>query len=257
MNLYDFLADPAGQAPAAGRQTGAYLAVVTNNRDPEELGRVKLRFPCWGDDHESPWARIATPMAGKEFGLFCLPEVDDEVLVVFANGDPRFPFVLGALWNGASKPPEVNADGKNHKRVLASRSGQALVFDDEPGHETLALRTKNGRAVELSDEPGRETIEIRAKGGQVVRLSDVNKVRKIEIGDADSGNLVEIDLTKNRVTVAAGKDLRLLAHNGTVSIQARNVSIESLAKIEIEAGSQLDIGAAGPVKVRGATVDIN
>jgi uncharacterized protein involved in type VI secretion and phage assembly len=257
MNLYDLLADPAGQAPAVGRQPGAYLAVVTNNKDPEKLGRVKLKFPCWGDDHESPWARIATPMAGKEFGLFCLPEVNDEVLVVFANGDPRFPFVLGALWNGAKKPPEVNADGKNHKRVLKSRSGQALAFDDEPGHEALALRTKNGLAVELRDVQGQETIEIRAKGGQVVRLSDVDKIRKIEIGDADSGNLVEINLTKGRVTVAAGKDLRLLAHNGTVSIQGCNVSIESLAKMEIQAGSQLDIVAAGAVKLQGATVDIN
>ena len=83
----------------SSRVTGVVVGVVTNNQDPDGLGRVKVKFPWLSDADESSWARIAAPMAGKERGLYFLPEVDDEVLVIFEHGDLRFPFVPGALWN--------------------------------------------------------------------------------------------------------------------------------------------------------------
>jgi uncharacterized protein involved in type VI secretion and phage assembly len=83
-----------------GRITGVVIGIVTNNQDPDRLGRVKVRFPWLSGGTESHWARVATPMAGNGRGLYFLPEVDDEVLVLFERGDVRFPFVIGALWNG-------------------------------------------------------------------------------------------------------------------------------------------------------------
>ena len=83
----DRAAADAVDAGAAGRCPYVVVARVTNNQDPKKLGRVKLEFPFWGDGVESAWARIATPMAGETYGLCCLPEVGDEVLVVTRSGD--------------------------------------------------------------------------------------------------------------------------------------------------------------------------
>jgi uncharacterized protein involved in type VI secretion and phage assembly len=116
---------------------------VTNNQDPDALGRVKVRFPWLSDADESEWARIAAPMAGKDRGAYFLPEVDDEVLVAFEHGDPRFPYVIGALWNGKDAPPATNDDGKNNVRVIKSRSGHVIRLNDEDGKEMIEIRDKS------------------------------------------------------------------------------------------------------------------
>ena len=77
------LGDLLGDKAAQGGIGGVVIGVVTNNQDPDELGRVKLRFPWLSEDYESNWARVASLMAGKERGAYFLPDVDDEVLVAF------------------------------------------------------------------------------------------------------------------------------------------------------------------------------
>jgi uncharacterized protein involved in type VI secretion and phage assembly len=143
------MSDPFAQlfAPADedGRFYGLAVGIVTNNRDPEGLGRVKVRFPWLSDQDESYWARIATPMAGKNRGLYFLPEVDDEVLVGFERGAMEFPFVLGALWNGRDTPPENNSDGKNNRRIITSRAGHTIRLDDSAGAEKIEIVDRSGK----------------------------------------------------------------------------------------------------------------
>ena len=124
MNLLDVLSVDDGDS--AKRISGVVVGVVTNTQDPAGLGRVKVKFPWLSDSEESFWARVATPMAGKGRGFYFLPEVEDEVLMAFEHGDARFPYVLGALWNGQDKPPESNEDGKNNIRSIKSRSGHVI-----------------------------------------------------------------------------------------------------------------------------------
>src|SRR5262245_31955279 len=114
-----------------GRIHGVVSGIVTNNQDPDKRGRVKLKFPWLSDTDESWWARIVSPMAGKERGVYFLPEVNDEVLVAFEHGDPRFPLVIGALWNTEDKPPFTNDDGKNNVRAIKSRSGHTITLGDK------------------------------------------------------------------------------------------------------------------------------
>jgi uncharacterized protein involved in type VI secretion and phage assembly len=90
---------------AGGYVKGVAIAIVTQNRDPDGLGRVKVRFPWYENSNESYWARIAVPMAGKKQGTYFLPERDQEVLVAFEREDVRFPYVIGALWNAKARPP--------------------------------------------------------------------------------------------------------------------------------------------------------
>jgi uncharacterized protein involved in type VI secretion and phage assembly len=145
MNLLGALLDMQAQPGADARLFGLVVGVVTNNQDPDNLGRVKLRFPWLSESEESHWARLAVPMGGKERGTYFLPEVDDEVLVAFEHGDPRFPYVLGALWNGKDAPPADNADGKNNLRLIKSRSGHVIKLNDEDGKETIEIVDKSGK----------------------------------------------------------------------------------------------------------------
>lgn len=121
---------------------GVVTGIVTNNNDPDGLGRVKVKIPRINNEDESNWARVVSFMAGKERGGFFLPEVDDEVLVAFEFGDINMPYIIGSLWNGVDKPPETNGDGKNNKRFIKSRSGHIIRLNDEDGKEMIEIVDK-------------------------------------------------------------------------------------------------------------------
>src|SRR5439155_18611427 len=89
MTLFELMSDPVEEATRVGRITGVVIGVVTNNKDEEGRGWVHVRFLWLSEVDESNWARIAAPMAGKERGMYFLPEVNDEVLVAFEHGDMR------------------------------------------------------------------------------------------------------------------------------------------------------------------------
>jgi phage baseplate assembly protein V len=122
---------------------GIVEGLVTDNVDPEKLGRVKVKFPTLPEEPESTWARLAMPMAGKNRGWMTIPEVGDEVLVAFVHGDHDNAIVLGSVYNGVDVPPYANEDGNNDLRVFQSRSGHRLTFDDKSGEERVELITHN------------------------------------------------------------------------------------------------------------------
>jgi len=143
MNLFEVLENPVNREARGDRIYGVVIGVVTNNQDPDGMGRVKVKFPWLSDVDESDWARVAAPMAGKQRGVYFLPEVDDEVLVAFEHGNVRFPYVVGALWNGKDAPPATNSDGKNNVRIIQSRSGHVVKLNDEDGKETIEIIDKS------------------------------------------------------------------------------------------------------------------
>jgi phage protein D/phage baseplate assembly protein gpV len=133
------LPDASGDRDRSGTG-GVVVGLVLDNQDPDGLGRVKINLPAASDDEIGHWARLATPMAGPERGMFFLPEKDDEVLVAFEQGDITRPYVLGALWNGKDKPPASNAD----LRLIKSRSGHLVRLDDSNGAEKVQIIDKSG-----------------------------------------------------------------------------------------------------------------
>jgi uncharacterized protein involved in type VI secretion and phage assembly len=114
----------------ASRVYEPMIALVTDNKDPSKLGRVKIKIPVLSESDTSWWAPIVMLGAGKNRGWFFIPEVNDEVLVLFENGDMNRPLVVGALWGGKDKPPDKNPGG-NPRRVIKSRAGSKITFDDE------------------------------------------------------------------------------------------------------------------------------
>ena len=184
-----------------GRITGVVIGIVTNNNDPDRLGRVKMRFPWLSGSTESHWARVAAPMAGNGRGLFFLPEVDDEVLVLFERGDVRFPFVIGALWNGKDPAPAGNSDGKNALRVIKSRSGHLIRFDD----------SEDARKIEIVDAASTNRIVIDTSTDTVTITADKNIVLEAPQGD--------IRLTAKQVLIAASKRADIKGDTMTIAMQ--------------------------------------
>jgi uncharacterized protein involved in type VI secretion and phage assembly len=139
---------------------GVVVGLVTSNQDPSGLGQVKVKFPWLSMDCDSNWARVMAPMAGGGRGFYMLPEVGDEVLVMFEQGEFDHPYVLGALWNGVDAPPTTNDDGKNNLRVIKSRSGHTFTFDDTDGKEKITVVDRSGKSsIVLDSASGSVSIE--------------------------------------------------------------------------------------------------
>ncbi len=183
---------------------GVYPAIVTDLVDPDGQGRVRVKLP-WSPDGEGrayeTWARLATLMAGTNRGSWFIPDVDDEVLIAFYAGNPRHPYIIGALWNGQDEPPEsMDSAGNNYPKTIRSRNGVTVTLDDTDGTESLTLKTPGGQQIILKDGPG--SIEIQDSNGNSVKLETagitVNASAKVTI----NGSVIE--MSAGTVTVNAG-----------------------------------------------------
>jgi uncharacterized protein involved in type VI secretion and phage assembly len=187
-----------------GRWYGVFPAQVLDVKDPDNQGRVMITLP-WAPDAKGgryeAWARLATLFGGNNRGSWFIPDVGDEVLVAFEQGDARRPYVLGGLWNGRDKAPEsMDGAGKNFKKVLRSRNGVKLTLDDQDGQEKLVLETPGGQRITLKDGPG--TVEIVDSNGNSVKLEPtgitVTASAKVTV------NASQLAISAGLVTVDAG-----------------------------------------------------
>lgn len=146
-----------------GRFYGAYPGLVRDIKDPDGQGRVKVSLP-WSPDSAGAayetWARLSTMMGGNNRGTWFIPDVNDEVVVIFLGGDPRNPCVIGGMWNGQDSPPQtMDGAGKNYIKKVRSRNGVQVTLDDTDGQEKMILETPAGQKITLQDGPGSVTIE--------------------------------------------------------------------------------------------------
>lgn len=179
---------------------GLVIGLVTNNNDPEDMGRVRVKYATLGDDMEGEWARIATPGAGADRGMMFLPAVGDEVVLAFEHGDTRRPVVLGALYNAQDKPSSKMLEGAPREK--------AFVLHTDVDAE---IQTGKQLAITTSDD-----LTMTVQGGDVKTTTDA------------------------KVEIKAGATILL---DGTGEI-----TIKSSAGINVE--------ATGPLKLKGATVDL-
>ena len=196
----------AGRVPVGlgGRWYGVYPARVSDIKDPDGQGRVKVTLP-WSPDTGSAqyeaWARLATLMGGNKRGSWFIPDVDDEVLVVFEGGDPRRPYVIGGLWNGKDKPPDsMDGAGNNYRKVICSRNGVKITLDDQNGQEKLILETPGGQKITMKDGPG--SIVIEDSNGNSVKLESSGITITASAKVTVNASLVQV--SAGTVTVDAG-----------------------------------------------------
>lgn len=235
----------ATSTQGGGADTGsAVVAKVTNTTDPMQMGRVKVEFPWLGDRAESHWAQVVSVGAGSGKGWQIIPEVGDQVLVVFAHGDMRRPYVLGGLYNSQDLPPEPVgsvAGGKTNIRTFKTRAGHSLTFDDTPGAEGITLETHMGSIIAVTEAPS----------------------PSIEIADKSGNNKITIDGAGQSISIEAAANLELVANGtlslegkGGVSIEGAKMDIKTLGNLNIE-GSVSSIKSSGPLTVQGTPIKLN
>jgi uncharacterized protein involved in type VI secretion and phage assembly len=156
--------NPVGLFPAAAHWlTGTHLARVARVDDPESRGRIEVQLLGPDPDGEAKiWARVAVPYAGHNFGAFLIPDVDQEVLVVFPAGDSAHPVVVGALWNGSTSLPETLGGDRVDRWTLTGRNGTRIaIVEESDGQETVEISTPAGAIATFTDrDGGRINIEV-------------------------------------------------------------------------------------------------
>ena len=185
-----------------GLFAGVMPATVKSLEDPDGQGRIKIALAAVPDPDNASceiWARVATLFAGNNRGSWFMPDVGDEVLIAFEQGDPRRPYVLGGLWNGVDKPSQ-SASKANNLKSITTRNGVKLTFDDSQGQETLKLETPGGQTVTLKDGPGQ--IEIKDSNGNSVKL-EASGI-SIDAASRLSINAPQISISSSMISVDAG-----------------------------------------------------
>jgi uncharacterized protein involved in type VI secretion and phage assembly len=198
---------------ACGPMCGAVLAIVTDINDPLHVGRVKVKYPGFSQIHSSNWAPVVAPGAGRGRGICFLPEVDDQVLVLFELGDVNRPYVLGGLWSRNEEPPTALIRGKRDLRVITSRSGHTIRMTDTAGQEQIEIFNKLGACL----------IRLDAQGSILIAADRITV-------DAIEGDL---ELNARNVTITASNAVKVEA-KGNVAVQSTEANLKL-------AGRQIDI----------------
>jgi phage protein D/phage baseplate assembly protein gpV len=223
---------------------GVLPAVVSSIDDPDDLGRVKVTYPWLSDGAVSPWARVATPGAGPDRGLVCLPEVNDEVLVAFHHGDPRLPYVIGGLHNGVDRmPPDLRTGEEVDKRVMVSRNKHRLDLDDKNNRVLLSLGSDD---LQL-DMAGADTKITMTSSGEILIKSTSNLSLQ-----TDGDLALE---AKGKVSIK-GMGVEIDAGGGAFEATGTQSKLVGQASFEISA-AQVKVAGSAMTEITGALVKIN
>lgn len=225
----------------AGMVQNIVVGLVTDNVDPDELGRMKVKFPTMHNEPVSFWIRQMAPMAGKERGFYSLPEVGDEVLVAFLQGSQDVGVVMGQLWNGVDKPPPEAKDAlpgpsktdtgatwstdkftdgsksieENDRRFWKSRSGHLFVFDDTNAAETVQIWDKE----------------------HILSIVFDSKEKRILIANTDGD-----------IHLRAKQNIFFETTQGDVKLRSgKNITIESVQNTELKVGQNFTTETTGSV----------
>ena len=206
---------------------GVVPALVTDVKDPDDLGRVKVKFPWLSDSYATDWVRMVQVGAGADRGAVMVPEVNDEVLVAFDQGDWRRPYVLGGLYNGKDKPKlgtglVDGSTGAVKRRGVVSKNGHMLVFFDDPAKDGVAVLTGD-KGLKISLNKGTTTVKITSSGD------------------------VKIEGSKD-VSIKAG---------GALSVESgKTLTVKAGSKLSLQ-GPSIEVKADSDVSVSGTPIKLN
>lgn len=277
--LTDFLG-----RPHSGLVPYAVVALVTDNVDPDELGRIQVKFPTLHDEPLSFWLRQVSPNAGIERGLYALPEVDDEVLVLFVQGSHDVGVIIGQFWNGVDIPPQeckdalpgsgstsvsganistdTFADGStslddNDRRFWKSRSGHLLVFDDTSGSETVQIWDQSHTLALVFDTADSRILLTNTSGDIHIRTATDLYLEAGNDIKYYAGNNIEGESGMD-TTLTVGMNYTQDVGMDTTESAGMNVTIEGGMNVDVKASLNLTCeGSVGGTFKGGATAELS
>ena len=190
--------------PSAPRSFGSsvVVGVVTQNEDPENMGRVRIKYPALGDQVEGWWARIAAPGAGKGRGQLMMPIKGDEVLVAFEHGDIAHPYILGSLWNGTDVPDD-----------LMQTDGSYALHSDQK----IAISAKKAISVK-----GEDALELESKSDMKLTTTSAAAIKQEASGEFTIKGGTSI-------TIEAGTTLTI--KGASISIEGQMVAVKGMVQL--------------------------
>lgn len=193
-----------------GRTLGVALGTVSDAKDPDGLGRVKVKYDLMQDPKGQPietdWLQIVSPFAHDAHGIFFLPEENASALLAFADGDPNKPYVLGFLWNGLYRPP-IPRERQQDVRVIRTKSGKRIVFDDSEGGNDIEIVDEEGNSIFINTKD--KSIQIESKGDLAIKAAGTLTLNAKEV--VISTGDVKAQMTATTMTLNGGENIKLSA----------------------------------------------
>ncbi|NQW28235.1 MAG: type VI secretion system tip protein VgrG [Flammeovirgaceae bacterium] len=224
--------------------SGLHLGKVKKmHTDPAGEFRVQVDVPFIESTGEGLWARMSHPYASADVGYYFYPEVGDEVVLSFLNGDPRFAIIIGSLYGKKNKPP-FTPEAKNKDKGIITKSKIKITFDDKD--KIMILETPGGQKITFDDK------------AKLLKMEDQNKN---SILFDDKG--IHIKSSKD-LDLTAGGDINVKASSGAVVVKSKSVKIEGSTTVGVKGASKLtlegpsvEVKGSGTVAIKGGAVNIN
>jgi len=191
-----------------GQPLGMTVAQVSRVDDPEGLGRVTVLFQRNGELTESGWLQVMSFYGGQDCGAFFLPSEGDSALVGFSGGDTTRAFVLGFLWSGSVKPPIGGAARQQDVRVIKTRQGKQLIFDDSKEGQ-LTLIDENQNRVKI--DTAKNHISVESKGDVTITAANTMTLKANQVVIQNSAGSVKLELGANGLQANGGSSMKLSA----------------------------------------------
>ena len=224
-------------------EAGPQVATVTQNDDPEGLGRVKVKFPWQGNTH---WIRVVTPHAGGDKGFHFIPEVGEEVLVGFEGGNAEKPYVTGSLYHGKANPGSFTTK-TNDIKAIRTRSGHTIELND----------TKGGESITITDQKG-NVINIDTAGNNITITALENMTLNAKNFALNVEENASFNIGKN-TEIYTGEDLDVAAKNISNEVeeemhtQVGGALTQLSAEAEIQSDGDLKLSGAGLSELKGGS----
>lgn len=238
---------------------GFVQGVVVENNNADFKGMVKVEFTAWeSGKNMCEWVRLVSPYTGKNYGTYCVPEIDEIVLVGFIGGSLKRPFLLGSLYPGGAATVNDNFDKKNINKRLKTKGGMDILINDEDGKQKIILTTPKGSVITvddenqnccISDKDKKNMLQLDYKNGGISVTAE--KTINLKAGTAEigiDGNAGNITVKAKKIAVTADNEIGLKA-NAALKMEGTQVEMKGKAQVKVE--------ASGPLALKGAITQIN
>ncbi len=243
-------------------------AKVTATNDPEDLGRVRVKFYWQEGNEQTWWMRVLTPTSGKDKGSFFIPEIEDDVLIAFEDNNPNKPYVLGSVFHGKTKPAHWK-NSKNYIKGIKTVSGNEVFINDEGGKETIKIQQKDAKNEIVITLEGDGKITLTTKGDMIFKATksisfDAGEEIKMKSTKGTTLEAMDVKITAKKGMEMKGMDVKVNADtnlemkaNAEAKLEGLNVTIDANVAAALKGKATAEVSSVGQTAVKGTIVMIN